>query len=47
MRIERSVTNPVNDEQMTTLKGVYRDGTGFDENANLVGASTAKVISDW
>lgn len=33
--------DPVNSEQMETIKRVYRDGVGFDDNANLVGATAA------
>lgn len=33
--------DPVNSDDMESIKRVYRDGTGFDENSNLVGATTA------
>lgn len=33
--------DPVNSEQMDDIKKVYRDGVGFDDNANLVGATAA------
>lgn len=33
--------DPVNSEQMESIKKVYRDGVGFDDNANLVSATAA------
>lgn len=33
--------DPVDSEQMDNIKKIYRDGTGFDDNANLVGATAA------
>lgn len=33
--------DPVDAGQMDTVKGVYKDGTGFDDNANLVSATAA------
>lgn len=33
--------DPVNDDQMFSIKKVYRDGVGFDSNTNLVGAAAA------
>lgn len=33
--------DPVNSEQMDDIKKAYRDGVGFDDNANLVSAAAA------